>query len=96
MASREEYIDKLESRLREWNEQIDRLQERAEKESREMKGKLSARIERAKEKRSRLSAKLEEIREAGDESFDRIRDDAEQLWDDLKAGISDIRSVLKK
>lgn len=95
MASREEYIDKLETQLRTWNQQLDELQERAGEESGELKQKFEDRMKILRDKRARLKAKLEKIREAGDDSFDQVKDDAEVLWKDIKSGISEVRSILK-
>lgn len=96
MAEREEYIDKLESQLREWNEQIDNLQERAGQESQEMKKKISKRMDELKAKRSELKVKLNRIKDSGDETFSKLRGDAENLWKDVKKGVSDIRSILNQ
>lgn len=96
MASREEYIDKLETQLRKWNDQIDNLQKRAATESNEIKATISKRMDDLKEKRARMRTKLEKIREAGDDSFEAIKDDTENLWQDIKNGFSEIRSIIKK
>lgn len=96
MASREEYIEKLESQLKEWNSQLDDLQKKAEKQSQEAKARLNKRIDELKAKRATLKVKLDKIKDSGDEAFEKIKSDAEVLWADVKEGFSDIRSILKK
>lgn len=96
MASREEYIDKLEKQLREWNDQIDELQQQAATESKEIKAKLSKRMDEMKKKRAELRTKLNKIKESGDEAFDAIKDDTERLWQDVKKGFSEIRSIINE
>ncbi|MGK7368818.1 MAG: hypothetical protein ACNS64_01285 [Candidatus Halalkalibacterium sp. M3_1C_030] len=96
MASREEYIEKLESQLKEWNSQLDDLQKKAEKQSQEAKVRLNNRIDELKSKRATLKVKLDKIKDSGDEAFEKIKGDAEDLWADVKEGFSDIRSILKE
>lgn len=96
MAKREEYIEKLEAQLKEWNSQLDELQEKAEKQSKEAQAKLNQRIEKLKAKRADLKVKLDKIKDSGEDAFDKIKADAEVLWKDVKSGFSDIRTILKE
>lgn len=96
MATRDEYIDKLEKQLREWNSQVDKLQKQARQGSEEIRKRVNKRVEAINEKRSDLENKLGKLRESSGEAFDNIRDDAEVLWKDVKKGISDVQSALKE
>lgn len=93
MATREEYIDKLETRLREWNKKIDELQKKANEESQDLKAKLEERLETLRKKRKQLKEKVERIKES--ESLDDIREDTEKLWKDIKKGLSEIGEIVK-
>ncbi|NGP88672.1 hypothetical protein [Fodinibius halophilus] len=95
MATREEYINKLENKLREWNTQIDELQAKANKESQDLKATLEERIEVLSKKREALKLKLNQIKDSGDKTFEDIKSDTEQLWGDVKKGISEIREIVK-
>lgn len=95
MATREEYIDKLETQLREWNKQIDKLQERAQGESQEIKTKISKRLDELKTKRGELNMKLDRIKDSGEDTFEKVKGDAEVLWKDVREGFSEVRSILK-
>ena len=96
MADREEYIDKLENQLREWNSQLDKLQEKAEKQSEEAQNKINKRMDQLKAKRSQLKLKLDQIKDSGEDAFSKIREDAEILWGDVKGGFSDIRKIIRE
>lgn len=93
MATREEYIDKLESRLREWNEKIDELQEKVNEESQDLKAKLQERLETLREQRKQLKGKVERIKES--ESLEDIKKDTDKLWKDIKKGLSEIGEIVK-
>lgn len=96
MASREEYIEKLESQLKDWNKRLDELQKKAEGQTKEARAKLNKRIDELKAKRAELKVKLERIKDSGDEAFEKIKNDAETLWGDVKAGFSEIQSIIKE
>lgn len=96
MATREEYIDKLETQLRDWNDQIDKLQSRAENESQQIKTRIARQLDELKVKRGELKVKLDRIKDSGEDTFDKIKVDAETLWSDVKEGISEVRSILKE
>lgn len=96
MATRKEYIDKLENQLREWNTQINEYQKKAEGRSNELKAKFDLKIKEIKEKRAKLRLKLDKIKDSGEDTFDRLKKDADHLWDNIKFGFSEVRSILKK
>jgi hypothetical protein len=43
-----------------------------------------------------MKVKLDKIKDSGDEAFEKIKKDAEVLWDDVKAGFSEIKSIVKE
>lgn len=96
MAKREEYIDKLDQQLREWNTQINKLQEKASNESQDLKAKLEEKLDDLREKRRQMKTKSERIKSSGDDVFTNIKKDTEKLWGDVKRGISEIREIVKE
>lgn len=95
MATREEYIDKLDKQLRDWNKQIDELQKKADSQSKEIKQRITERREKLQSKRKELSQKLDKIKGSGEDTFEKIKADTETLWDDLAKGLADIKSIAK-
>lgn len=95
MAKREEYINKLENQLREWNKKIDEYQVKAEGRSKKIKTRADTKMSELKAKRTELRHKLGLIKDSGEETFDQLKKDSEALWDDIKDGFSDIRNILK-
>lgn len=96
MGTREEYIDKLEAKLREWNEKIDELEKKADKQSQEAKTKIQIRMKDLKAKRSELKLKLDRIKDSGEDAFETIKEDSEKLWKDVKSGLSEISNIIRE
>lgn len=96
MATREEYIDKLEAQLKEWNSKIDALQAKADAESKELKQRFNKKNAELQEKRKALRGKLNKIKNSGDDTFDKVKEDAELLWRDVKDGFAEIKSIVQK
>lgn len=96
MATRKEYIDKLENQLREWNAKIDEYQKKAEGRSDELKARFDIKMRELQEKRAKLRLKLDQIKDSGEDTFDRLEKDADHLWDNVKAGFAEVRSIIKK
>jgi len=95
MSARDEYIDKLESQLKDWNKQIDDLQKRVNKQSKDIQKNFSRRSKDLKKKRDALQKKLTKIKESGGDAFDRLKGDSEVMWKDIKEGIADIKAIMK-
>lgn len=96
MANREEYIDKLEQQLREWNKEIEKYEQKTREESKEIREKASKQLSKLEKQRDELEDKLDQIRSSGQETFKTLRKDAENLWGDLKQGVREINSILRK
>lgn len=96
MATREEYIEKLEQQLKEWNSKIDELQEKGNEGSKELKGKVDEHLADLKEKQGELNKKLDKIKDAGSDHFDQLKEDTEVLWGNAKEGFDEVTSILQE
>lgn len=76
MTTRDEYLQKLHTKLDELNSEIDRLTNRGDKAAAEFKQEYHEQIETLKAKQSLARQKLDELQHAG-----------ESAWGDMKAGV---------
>lgn len=96
MATREQYIDKVENQLREWNRKIDEYKVKAEGKSSELREKFDKKSAELKTKRTELRKKLDQIKNSGEGTFDQLKEDTEMLWHDIKDGYADIKKIVKQ
>lgn len=84
MTSRQEYIDKLKDKLTEWDNEIDKMEIKARQANEDLRHQWEKRKLDLKEKRQDLSSRLEKVRNSADDT-----------WDDLKRQMdADRKSVV--
>lgn len=95
MSSRQEVVDKLKSKLDEWNTKIDALEVQAKLAEMENRGKYESEIARLKQKRDELREPLEKIPESGEKAFEELRSGAEQAWEVLSDAYKKAKSQFR-
>ncbi len=95
MKSREEYIDKLASQLKEWSAKIDDLESKARAARAEAKTGYENQIRQLKEKRDAAAKRLQELRGASTEAWDTLKAGAETAWTDLKNAVTAAKEKFK-
>lgn len=96
MATREEYIEKLEGKLKEWNKQVQILENRAKGESQEFRNMIDEKIAELKIKRQQLELQVVKIRNAGDDTLAKVRIEADNLWNKFKEGLEKLKNSMTK
>lgn len=76
MSNRDEYIQKMQVKLEEWNADIDSLTAKVSEVSADVRSEYNEQIASLKTKQAAARQKIEELQQAG-----------ESAWEDLKAGI---------
>lgn len=76
MSKKDAYVQKLHSKIDEWNADIDKLTAKANQAEADSKIEYHKQIETLKQKRQDIEKKVAEMRRSG-----------EGAWDDLKTGI---------
>ena len=76
MSNRDEYIEKLQAKLQEWNAEIDALAAKAGEVAGSIKNDYYEQIESLREKQIAARKKIEELHLSG-----------ENAWEDMKSGI---------
>jgi uncharacterized coiled-coil DUF342 family protein len=96
MKSREEYINKLSSQLKEWSAKIDELESKARATQTEVKTGYESQIRQLTDKRDAATKKLQELRGASTEAWDTLKAGAETAWSDLKHAVTAAKEKLNK
>ncbi|MEO0996453.1 MAG: hypothetical protein AAFX58_02935 [Pseudomonadota bacterium] len=84
MTQRHEFIERLERRLRELEDDIDKLKTMAGQATADARAGIDAQVRQLKERRRTLEARMDEIREAGDDAWEDLKAGADAAWDAME------------
>ncbi|WP_138429874.1 hypothetical protein [Fodinibius saliphilus] len=93
---REEYIDNLTTKLKEWNRELEKFEINNAKKLAEIRKKMDDNLAYLKTKRDKLNNKLGQVERVRKENFEEIRNDLDTLWEDLKVGLTAIKEAIKR
>jgi outer membrane murein-binding lipoprotein Lpp len=96
MKSREEYIDKLASQLKEWSAKIDELESKAGAAKADVKSGYENQIRQLKDKRDIATKRLQELKGASADAWDALKAGAEAAWADLNKSVTAAKEKFKK
>jgi outer membrane murein-binding lipoprotein Lpp len=96
MKSREEYIDKLASQLKEWSAKIDELESKASAARTDVKTGYENQIRQLKDKRDAATKKLQDLKGASTDAWDALKAGAEAAWADLSKSVTAAKEKFKK
>ena len=92
MSKREEFITKMNNRLKEWTAELDKLEEKALTVKSELQGKYRRQIAELRKKREDAEKKLDEIKATGEGAWDNLRGESERAWTALKDAYAAFKS----
>ena len=95
MSDRQEYIDKISAKLKEWDADIQKLEAKAETVQGDAKANYRQRIQDLRNKRKETNEKLDKIQDASEESWHELKEGFEKSWKTLKDSTSDALSKFK-
>jgi len=95
MEIKNAYKQKMAAQLKEWNAQIDLLEAKVENIGADIKVKRAEALKELRSKQRTASKKLIELESASSDAWEQVKETAEQVWDDLKAGIAAAQSKFK-
>jgi len=96
MKSREEYINKLATQLKEWSAKVDELESKAHVVKADVKIEYEKQIRQIKDKRDTAMQKLQELKGASTDAWDTLKAGAETAWTDLKNAVTAAKERFKK
>ena len=94
MTKRQEIVTKLKAEIDDLNRQVDAWEAKAQKMGNQVKSKYDERMLEFQSKLDLAKNKLDEVQAVGAEITDTLREDAEEVWQDLKSAAQKLKSIL--
>ncbi len=94
-ASKKDYVDKLEAKLKEWSADIKKLKDAAEVSEAMIKKEYYKVIEDLHAKREDLKKRLQQLKEESGAVWDELKYGTENAWKEMKDAVEKALSKLK-
>jgi len=95
MELKEVYKQKRSAQLKEWSAQISLLEARLENAGADLKVTRAEQLQELRAKQHAASEKMKELGQASGEAWEQVKETADKVWDDLKAGVADAHAKFK-
>jgi archaellum component FlaC len=92
MNSRDAYVQKLKSKLDEWNATIDKLQAKADQVEADSKIEYEKQLVELRAKVKDVDNKISDFEQAGESAWEDLKQGLENSWDILKASFTKAKS----
>lgn len=92
MSTRDEWVEKMKSKIDEANAEIDRLRDKSNKTSRDAQSQYQEYVDDLKQKRERAEQRLQELRNSSESAADDLRQGAENAWESIKNSVTAARN----
>jgi len=95
MTEREQYVEDLNNKLKQWNTRIDELKAKADAAEEKKKRKILKQVEVLQKKRQNLENEIQKLKNAGEAAWSDMKGGAQKAVSDLEKGIQKAFSRLK-
>ena len=95
MEIKEAYKQKMAAQLKEWTAQIELLEAKVENAGAGMAVKRAEALHELRAKQRAAAEKMQELEKSSGEAWGKVKEAADKIWEDLKAGIADAHSKFK-
>jgi recombinational DNA repair ATPase RecF len=95
MEIQEAYKQKLAAQLKEWSAQLDLMEAKLENVGADIRVKRAQELHELRAKQRAASAKINELEKASGEAWEQVKETADTIWEDLKAGVTAAHSKFK-
>jgi uncharacterized coiled-coil DUF342 family protein len=92
MSLKDTYIQKMQTRLREFDKEINKLAVEAIRANAEAKQEYYKQIEELRDKQDVAIEKLETLRQTGDDTWENLKAVIDSAWDDLSDAVKSAAS----
>ena len=89
MGNREEYIDKLATRLKKWDAEISKLEEKAKNAKTDVKAKYTEKADELRAKKESIQQKVKDFGEANEDALGSVKKSIEDSLTNLTKSIND-------
>jgi len=90
MNERELYRQKMEAQLDEWKADLDKLKARASGADADARLKLEDKFSEIEAELEKGKSKLRKLSQAGEDSWDSVKEDLSSSWDSLKSAFGEV------
>lgn len=95
MEIEQAYKLKRSTQLKEWAAQLDLMEAKAENADADIRVKRAVELDTLRGKQRTASWKMQELEKASGEAWEEIRETADKIWEDLKAGMAEAHAKFK-
>ncbi len=95
MEIQQAYKQKMAAQLKEWNAQIDLLGARVENTGADIAVKHAEAMQALRVKQRTAAEKMLELENATGEAWGQVKETADTIWSDLKAGVAEAHAKFK-
>jgi recombinational DNA repair ATPase RecF len=95
MELKDAYKQKMSAQLKEWNAQIKLLEARAENAGADVAVRRAEALKELRAKQVAASEKMLELEKSTGEAWVQVKETADKIWDELKAGVAEAHSKFK-
>ncbi|MEJ2361283.1 MAG: hypothetical protein P8Z75_07630 [Gammaproteobacteria bacterium] len=95
MDTKEAYKNKLKAQLAEWEAQINLLDAKTKNAAADVQVKYAQELDQLRHQQRKAADKLTELEHASGEAWQEIKVSADQVWDELKSGVTRAMSKFK-
>ncbi|PWN06491.1 hypothetical protein [Rhodohalobacter mucosus] len=85
--NREQYIDNMAAKLKEWNAEVEKLEAKAQRAGTDAKKEISKEIQELRTKKNVAQDKLDDVKEAGEDAWKELQTEAEDAFEDIKSAL---------
>lgn len=86
--NREEYIDNMTAKLKEWNAEVEKLETKAQQAGVDAKKEISKEVQDLRIKKKVAEDQLEQVKEAGADAWMELQNEAEDAFEDIKSALN--------
>jgi len=94
-SQKDKYVEKLHTKLDEWNAEIDKLKVKADKAEADSRIEYQKQIKNLQQKRQEAEKKLADLRSAGKDAWEDLKSGVQQAWDSMEEAVKSARSKFK-
>lgn len=80
MSARKEYLNRLKSKLDEWDAELDKLEERSRALQAETQARYRRQLDEVRQHRDELHRRYQDLQKASESAWDQLRAGAEDAW----------------
>jgi chromosome segregation ATPase len=95
LTAKQEFQQKLEAQLKEWDAKLDELKAKAQEAKTELRADYEKQLEVLSDKRATAQAKIQELRLRTEDAWEDLKGGTEKAWDEMRSALDRIASRFK-